>query len=283
MSEILIQAHGPSHDAAVSVKPKQDSKNLEASFVPMEAGSFDIIASYNQQNIDGSPFQIQVIDPSKCQFLGDPPTTMHVGIAEEVIVKTRGAGEGKVGCSISAPDQTPTDILSSELEDKGEDTICIQLQPKALGKAEVQVTFSSHPIPRSPFTVNICDASKCSLQGLNLGDEDHIVGEPVNFSVSTVDAGEGKLDVKPRGTSALYSPNITSQGSVHDVSFTPWEVGPHQLEVLWEGVHIPGSPASINIRPAPDINACSATGSGLKRGIAGQTNTFKILSPVAYR
>lgn len=279
-SEITVQAHGPKSDAAVSIKPKGDDQNLTASFVPMEAGSYDIIASYNGQNIQGSPFQLQVADPSKCQLLGDPPATLQVGVAEEVVVKTIGAGGGKLGCSIDTPGESASDVVSSTLDDKGGDTYGIKLEPKSLGKAKVLVTWAEHDIPHTPFTVNVCDASQCSFQGLaGDDDEEHIVGNPVTFTVNTEGAGEGQLEVKPRGTSAIYTPTITSNGPEHEVSFTPWEVGPHQVEMLWEGTQIPGSPAPLEIRAAPDINACSATGAGLKRAIAGQPNTFKILSP----
>ena len=277
-SEIAIHAHGPKSDAAVSMKPKPDSSNLMASFIPMEAGSYDIIASYNGQNIQGSPLQLQVADPSQCQIFGDLPTTLQVGVVDEVVVKTRGAGGGKLGYGIDTLDETASAVMSSSLEDRGEDTYVIKLDPTELGKAKVLVTWAGHDIPNTPFTVNVCDASQCSFEGL-ASDEEHIVGNPVTFSVSTEGAGEGSLEVKPRGTSALYTPTIVSTDSTHEVSFTPWEVGPHHVEVLWEGTHIPGSPASLEIRAAPDVNACSGTGAGLKRGITEQPNTFTILSP----
>ena len=277
-NEIAVQAHGPKTAAAVSMKSNQDSANITASFVPMEAGSYDIIASYSGQNIQGSPFQLQVADPAKCVFLGDPPTSLQVGVAEEVVVKTNGAGNGKLGCSIDTQGEAESDIVASSLEDKGGDTYTIKLEPKELGKAKVIVTWAGHNITQSPFTINVCDPTKCSLSGLN-GDEEYMVGQPVSFTVNTSGAGDGKLEAQPRGASALYTPNISSHGDNHDVSFTPWEVGKHQVEVMWEGSHIPGSPVPLEIRAAPDVNACSATGDGLKRGITGKTNTFKILSP----
>ena len=279
-ADIAIQAHGPKSDAAVSIKPQPDSSNLMASFVPMEAGSYDIIASYSGQNIQGSPFQLHVADSTKCQFLGNLPGTLHVGVAEEVVVKTIGAGDGKLGCSIARSDESSSDVVSVTLEDKGGDTYGIKLEPQSLGTATVQVTWAEHDIPSSPFTVKVCDASQCSFTGLTGEEgEEHVVGNPVTFTVSTEEAGEGELEVKPHGTSAQYSPTITSTGTQHEVSFTPWEVGAHQIEIFWEGSHIPGSPAPLEIRAAPDINACSATGAGLKRGIAEKPNTFKILSP----
>lgn len=272
-ADIAVQAHGPKSSPAVSMKPSQDGSILTASFVPMEAGSYDIIASYNGQNIQGSPFQLHVADPTKVMFLGDLPATMQVGVAEEVVVKTREAGDGKLSCSVDSGD-----TISTTLEDVGGDTYQIKLEAKQLGKASVNVKWAERDIPQSPFTVNVCDASQCSFSGLE-GEEDRIVGSPVAFTITTANAGKGKLEVKPHGTSAQYSPSITSAGDDHEVTFTPWEVGSHQVEILWEGVHIPGSPAPLEIRVAPDINACSATGVGLKRGIAQKPNTFKILSP----
>lgn len=277
--EISVQAHGPKSAAAVSLKPNPEAGgSLLASFVPMEAGSYDIIASYNGENIQGSPFQLQVADPAKCQFLGGPPGTLQVGVVEEVVVKTRGAGDGKLGCSVDEMGTTESDVVSCSLEDNGEDTYTIRLEPKQLGKAKLMVTWAGRDIAQSPITLNVSNASQCSISGLG-DEEEHIVGKLVQFTVNTAGAGEGNLLVKPRGASALYTPNIESSDTEHNVSFTPWEVGEHSVEVLWEGAHVPGSPLSLDIRAAPDANACSATGSGLKRGIAGRPNTFRVLSP----
>ena len=277
-SHIHINTDGPSSDVAVSIKPKKDSPNLVATFIPMEAGSYDILASYNGQNIQGSPLELMVADPSKCLFLGDPPSTLQVGQTEEVIVKTQGAGEGKMACTIEAAGQSATPVLSSSLKDQGSNTYGITLNPKSIGEAMISVTWAGHPIPRSPFHVTICDASKCSMEGLE--DAELVVGKPVTFTVSSAGAGDGKFEVKPQGPSALYSPSVTDKGNEkQEVSFTPWEVGAHEVEVLWGGAQIPKSPVSLSVRAAPDVTACSATGQGLKNGILGKPNALKILSP----
>ena len=278
-TEIAVQAHGPKSAVAVSLKSDTENGSLLASFVPMEAGCHDIIASYGGENIQGSPFQLQVADPAKCQILGEPPPSLQVGVPEEVVVKTRGAGDGKLGCSVDGLESSDGDlVMAASLEDKGEDTYSICLEPQRLGQAKVSVKWAGRDIAQTPFTVNVCDASQCSISGLGEAEE-YVVGKPVSFSVSTSGAGHGKLEVQPRGASALYTPSITSSGTDHKVSFTPWEVGPHKVEVLWEGANIPGSPVKLEVHPELDVNACSVTGPGLKRGIAGQPNTFKILSP----
>lgn len=75
--DIRVTAHGPSADVKVSLKPK-GPYSLEATFVPTEAGSYDVMAMYNDENIDGSPVTLPVADPTKCSVFGDIPCDMQV-------------------------------------------------------------------------------------------------------------------------------------------------------------------------------------------------------------
>lgn len=80
--EIHVTAHGPSADVKVSLTPKEgglgEGAGLEASFVPTEAGNYEVMGVYNDQNIAGSPFSLPVADPSKCSMFGDVPSEMQV-------------------------------------------------------------------------------------------------------------------------------------------------------------------------------------------------------------
>ena len=277
--EIRVSAHGPSSDINVTLTPK-DNGNLDASFVPTEAGSYEIFAVYSGEHIQGSPFSLKVADPSKCQVLGDLPTTLQVGQSETIVVKTRGAGIGKLTCTFDDTEKSTTPIIASDIEEQNTETFEVKLLPNEIGEALVELKWAGNFIPQSPFRVSICDASKCSVTGEGLTSGEGKVGEPVEFTISTKGAGNSKPVVKPRGPSAQYSPEIKdNDDDTYNASFTPWEVGPHKVDVLWGGEHVPGSPFSMNITPAPDANTCSATGKGLKRAIAGQPTKFTILSP----
>lgn len=276
--EIKVKAHGPSSDINVSLSSK--GKNLEATFVPTESGSYEIFAVYQGNHIQGSPFSLPCADPSKCQVFGDIPSCLQVGEPQAMVVKTRGAGVGKLTCSFDETDDSSTPLISSSLEDKGEDTQEVTLEPKAIGEALVDIKWSGRSIPSSPFKVDICDASKCTVSSDALESGEGKVGEPVSFTVDSKDAGSAKLTVHPRGPTANYSPEIKeSDDDTHDISFTPWEVGPHLVDVMWGGAHVPGSPFSMNVTAVPDANTCSATGNGLKRAIAQVPTSFTILSP----
>lgn len=276
--EIKVTAHGPSSDIGVSLKPKKGGM-IEASFVPTESGQYEILAVYNDQNIQGSPFSLGVADPSKCQILGDPPTTLNVAQPKEVIVKTQGAGVGKLTCTFDETSETSTPLIEGEVVEKGSDTFEVELMPKGIGDAVVEFKWAGEFISRSPFRVSICDASKCTVDGEELTSGLGRVGEPVAFTINTKGAGNAKPEVVPRGPTAQYSPEVKEKGDgLYSVSFTPWEVGPHKVDVIFGDAHIPGSPFSMNVTSI-DATACSATGRGLKHAIAGKPTSFSILSP----
>ena len=275
-SEIKVKAHGPSSD--IEVKVSAARQGLDATFIPTEGGSYEVFAIYNDDHIQGSPFSLKVADPSKCQILGDLPADLQVGEPSDFIVKTRGAGFGKLTCS--AADASDEAIISSEMEDKDNDTQEVTLQPKAIGEAQIEVKWAGENIPQSPFPVNICDAKKCSVEGDALINGIGTVGEAVTFTIKANNAGSGLPLVKARGPTAQYTLDIVDKGNEkYKASFTPWEVGPHKIDVLWGGGHVNNSPFSMNIMAAPDANNCSATGVGLKRAIAGKPTEFTILAP----
>lgn len=279
-NEIKVMAHGPSSDIPVTLSAKRGSSNLHANFVPTEAGSYEVFASYAGEHIQGSPFSLPVADPSKCQVFGDLPSKLQVDQPEEFVVKTRGAGIGKLTCTFGDSGEASTPLISSEVTEKENETFEVKLNPKAIGETVVDLKWAGEFVSQSPFRVNICDASKCSVTGDALMSGKGRVGEPVNFVVSTKGAGNSKPDIKPRGPSAMYSPEIRDNGNdTYNVSFTPWEVGPHKVDVLWGRAHVPKSPFSMNVIPAPDANTCSATGKGLKQAIAGKLTSFTILAP----
>lgn len=274
--DIRISAHGPSADVKVNLKPK-GKYGIEAVFVPTEAGSYDVMAMYHDENITGSPFTLPVADPSKCSIFGDIPNDMQVGEEEALTVKARDAGLAKLTCSFNGAASTP--VMDAEVTEQDNQQYEVKLVPKKIGSAKVNLKWANVDIPRTPFDVNVCDASKVSVSGP--GDEGR-VGDPVSFKVNTKEdkCGSGFLKVVPRGPSANYNTEVRNNGDgTHDVSFVPWEVGPHKIEVKFGGSAVPKSPFLMNIVSAPDAKTCSASGKGLKRAVAGEMTSFQILSP----
>jgi filamin len=276
--EIAVSAHGPSADVKVNLKPK-GPYGLEATFVPTEPGSYDVMAMFQDEHIAGSPFTLPVADPSKCSIFGDIPADMQVGKEDTLSVKARDAGLANLTCSFDDKGNLTGPIMEGEVTEQENQQYDVKLIPKQIGSTTVHFKWASVDVPRSPFNVNVCDASKASISG---AEKEGRVGEPVTFKVAADEkkCGSGQLKVVPRGPSANYDPDIKKNGDgTHSITFVPWEVGPHKVSVEYGGAKVPKSPLSMNIVAAPDAKTCSAAGKGLKRAVAGETTSFQILSP----
>ena len=274
--KLVAIAHGPSADINVDVSEKGDGTYV-ASFVPIEPGAYEVFVECAGSHVSGSPFTVQVADPSKCQVLGDVPSVVQAGCSEEFVVKTRGAGAGNVDVLLNGLKEHPS--LECKVENQGLDTYAITLTGRKTEEVDVEVQWGGYSIPQCPFKVSVCDATQCKAFGQTLMAKKGRAGEAITFTVVTFHAGKAKLVVKPKGPSAQYNVEIReTKESTYEVTFTPWEIGGHKVNVLWGNAHIPKSPFDINIENPMDSNVCNATGEGLKHAIANQPATFTIIS-----
>lgn len=112
-----------------------------------------------------------------------------------------------------------------------------------------------HPLP-SPLQV------KAFGPGLKGG----LVGNPAEFTIDTKGAGTGGLGLTVEGpTEAKIECSDNGDGTC-SVSYLPTEPGDYVVNILFEEVHIPGSPFKADIQMPFDPSKVVASGSGLKRG-----------------
>ena len=258
--EVKITMQGPKKDPVVSIEPF-DAKSVAVKFIPPDPGNYTVFGLYTGANIPGSPYTIQAADPSKLQMLGQVPTALQVKESEEVFFKSFGVGPGRLLAKSSQGRTLDADFIVSE-----SDSYFFKLNPKEVGDAKVNVTWSGLSIPQSPFKFSVCDASKASAYGKHLTTKEGKVGEPFEMTVQGRYAGNVKPRIVPKG--ATTTPHVEleeqSQGTFK-AQFIPYEVGIHEIEIYWGKSQIPGSPFEADISPAANASMCSAYGEGLKR------------------
>lgn len=84
-----VTAKGPTTEPTASLSPANYG-DFTASFVPTEAGEFQVSTMLQGEEVSGSPFILQVVDPAKCQIVGDLPEQLQVrnGVpSNELLVK----------------------------------------------------------------------------------------------------------------------------------------------------------------------------------------------------
>ncbi|XP_074428063.1 filamin-C-like [Larus michahellis] len=247
------------------------------SYVPALPGRYTSTVRYGGDEIPCSPFRCLAVpagDASKCLVtvsigghglgacLGP---TIQIGEETVITVDAKAAGQGKVTCKVSTPDGAELDVDVVENHDGTFDIFYTAPEP---GKYVITIRFGGEHVPNSPFHVLATDEPPATAENLR----------PFNLVIPfTVQKGEITGEVRmPSGKTAR--PNITDNkdGTV-TVRYAPTEKGLHEMDIRYDGNHIPGSPLQFYV-DAINPRHVSAYGPGLSHGMVNKPCTFTIVT-----
>eukprot|EP00118_Oscarella_pearsei_P028822 m.3022 g.3022 ORF g.3022 m.3022 type:complete len:1777 (+) comp9010_c0_seq1:150-5480(+) len=250
---------------------------------PDHPGEYKVFIRFGFQHVPKSPFTVRVsadvAAAGKCRAEGPgiEGTGLVVGEPAEFWVHTAGAGRGKLDVGVRGR----FGVIDCDVKDEGNGTYKVVYLPEKEGEHHVSVRWGGSHIPGSRFKVNInvpTDASKCKAQGPGLNPAGVKYGVPAKFSVKTKGAGPGQLVVKAINTkTATEMPVETKEGrdGTYSVVYSPDEPGPYEIDVTYDGEHIPDSPFKV---PVADASRVTVTGPGL-----GEGETVKVNEPLEYQ
>ncbi|NXG53435.1 FLNA protein, partial [Psilopogon haemacephalus] len=270
------------------------------SYVPDLPGRYTITIKYGGDEIPASPFRILAVpsgDASKCLVTGTClGPTIQIGEETVITVDAKAAGQGKVTCKVSTPDGAELDVDVVENHDGTFDIYYTAPEP---GKYVITIRFGGEHVPNSPFHVMVGGpgggggprgawevmvgaVASGDLGGLSRQRDGIVVGtmnlRPFNLVIPfTVQKGEITGEVRmPSGKTAR--PNITDNkdGTV-TVRYAPTEKGLHEMDIRYDGNHIPGSPLQFYV-DAINPRHVSAYGPGLSHGMVNKPCTFTIVT-----
>ena len=207
-------------------------------YKPDKAGNYVVNVQYSGQEVESSPFFVEVCDPEAVRAFGPGLEKATAQEEAEFTVDATKAGEGALGLEITGP--ADCEINCKESSQGLFNVTYIAPRP---GIYHVHLKFADKEIPGSPFEV-LCerpppDASKCIVSGLE---------NPGSFTVDCKDAGgSGLLEV---GASGAYVPvefvSVKHNGDyTFSVSYDIPEPGETIISVKWHGQHLAGSPFSV--------------------------------------
>ncbi|XP_077400550.1 filamin-C isoform X3 [Vanacampus margaritifer] len=260
------------------------------SYVPDMAGRYTITIKYGGDEIPYSPYRIHAAptgDASKCLVTvsigGHGPgsgvgPTIQIGEETVITVDAKAAGKGKVTCKVSTPDGAELDV---DVVENADGTFDIYYTAPEPGKYVITIRFGGEHIPNSPFHVLTCN--RCLTPSRQATNDPTI---PVNgmeavlrpFSLVipfTVQTGEITGEVRmPSGRTARPHIADNKDGTV-TVKYSPSERGLHEMDIKYDGQHIPGSPLQFFV-DAINSGHVTAYGPGLSHGVANAPATFTI-------
>lgn len=272
----------------VSFSPSSSVKDFEiidnydysqtVRYTPVQQGELTILVKFGGDPIAKSPFSVGVaapLDLSKVT-LDNLEGRVEVDKEQQFSVDTKGAGgQGALEVVVLSPSQRA--VPCKVEQDSKSGVTRVRYTPKEEGVHSVNVSYDGHPVPGSPFPVEAQlppDPSKVKAFGPGL--KGGLVGNPAEFTIDTKGAGTGGLGLTVEGpTEAKIECSDNGDGTC-SVSYLPTEPGDYVVNILFEEVHIPGSPFKADIQMPFDPSKVVASGSGLKRGKVGETNVVNV-------
>uniref|UniRef100_A0A3Q4HHD8 Filamin B n=1 Tax=Neolamprologus brichardi TaxID=32507 RepID=A0A3Q4HHD8_NEOBR len=248
-------------------------------YTPAQQGELTILVKFGGDPIAKSPFTVGVaapLDLSKVT-VDNMDGRVEVNQEQQFMVDTKGAGgQGHLVVELLSPSQQAVPCKVEPQPGKA-DVSLVCYTPTKEGVYAVNVSYDGHPIPGSPFPVEAHlppDPSKVKAFGPGL--KGGLVGNPAEFTIDTKGAGTGGLGLTVEGpTEAKIECSDNGDGTC-SVSYLPTEPGDYLVNILFENVHIPGSPFRADIQMPFDPSKVVASGSGLKRAKVGETSVVNV-------
>uniref|UniRef100_A0A3Q2DPS8 Filamin-B-like n=1 Tax=Cyprinodon variegatus TaxID=28743 RepID=A0A3Q2DPS8_CYPVA len=248
-------------------------------YTPVQQGEMTIVVTFGGDPISSSPFTVGVAAPLNLSKISVDGLDSRVEVDEEqqFMVDTKGAGgQGQLEVEVLGPSQQAVPCKAEPQPGKADVTL-VRYTPTEEGVYAVNVTYDGHPVPGSPFSVEAQlppDPSKVKAFGPGL--KGGLVGDPAEFTIDTKGAGTGGLGLTVEGpTEAKIECSDNGDGTC-SVSYLPTEPGDYLVNILFENVHIPGSPFRADIQMPFDPSKVLASGSGLKKAKVGEISVLNV-------
>ncbi|XP_029007336.1 filamin-B isoform X2 [Betta splendens] len=248
-------------------------------YTPVQHGEMTVTVKFGGDPIAKSPFTVGVAPPLDLSKVNVDNLDGRVEVAKEQQFKvgTKGAGgQGQLEVAVLSPSQRAVPCKVERQPSKA-DVSLVRYTPTEEGVHAVNVSYDGHPVPGSPFPVEAQlppDPSKVKAFGPGL--KGGLVGNPAEFTIDTKGAGTGGLGLTVEGpTEAKIECSDNGDGTC-SVSYLPTEPGDYLVNILFEDVHIPGSPFRADIQMPFDPTKVVASGLGLKGAKVGETSVVNV-------
>ncbi|KAM8931054.1 filamin-B isoform 2-T2 [Pelodytes ibericus] len=249
----------------------QDNKDgtYAVTYVPLFAGMYTLSMKYGGEPVPKFPARVKVdpsVDTSKIKVFGPGvegkevfrEATTNFTVDARPLTKT---GGNHVKTKIGNPSGAATDCT---VNDNGDGTYEVEYTPFEKGVHAVKVTYDDEAVPNSPFKVGVTDGcfpSRVSAQGPGL--KEALTNKPNAFSVITRGAGIGGLGITVEGPSESKMSCKDNKDGSCSVEYTPYTPGEYDVNITYDGEHIPGSPFKIPANDVVDPSKVKIIGPGL--------------------
>nr|KAI8751172.1 filamin-B [Biomphalaria glabrata] len=151
--------------------------------------------------------------------------------------------------------------------------INVEYVPREMGIYTIRTEISGMPIKGSPFSVRTFDPNLVKLVKIKQG----IVGVPCKFNVDASEAGDGTLEITVSHNGQNIPNNALAIGkNRYECSFIGHQPGTYKVNVLYNNLHVNGSPYNVNI---VDVGGIRLLGDNWNLVSCNKKASFNLVSP----
>lgn len=207
--------------------------NVRVSCRFKEVGPHSIDVFVNDQPIGERKMQT-VIDPLNGAQLVSEPKREIVGEQTELKILIDSGVESQVDVIIEGPDREENEVLMKKVSETLWSAVWT---PKVEGEHELSIFVAGEQIPGSPFQIHVLDPAAVRVVGLKNAP----VGVEQQFSVDYTNSGATIATVEVRhGEQPIPTTVKKVKPGLLLCTFTPFVDGPHQIDVIIDGVPLTG-------------------------------------------
>ena len=235
---------------AVATKvSKTEPDKYSVSFTPPSVDDYSLSVLWSGENVNKSPFRINLLPPDINKLVIDGP---HV--PEDILEPTRlyvdttGAGNGKLTGSVEGNLHGFSDVQVKEIEPNKFE---VSFVPPGADYYKMDVKWGGKSVIGAPFDINLNPARADEVIIVEPPTAMLEAGQAIGICFDTSRAGRGELTATTTGQRIGVIPTKVSQRSKdkYDVRFAPPEPDIFNVDVLWAGQHVKGSPFTVNLMP----------------------------------
>eukprot|EP00117_Sycon_ciliatum_P023870 scpid7460/ scgid0352/ Filamin-C; ABP-280-like protein; ABP-L; Actin-binding-like protein; Filamin-2; Gamma-filamin len=255
----------------LDVEPMPNSNGkYKLSFVPDDAGTYNVTATHAGHAIPKVPFALGSVDPTKVKVSGDGLDGGRVNEMLPIDVDAREAGPGGLNLGLEGPGQAQADVV-----DNKDGTFRINFVPSTAGEYRFNMKFADEEVPGTPFRIPVRNIKNAKVSGLDKAP--YYVGEEICATVDTRKAGPPDTPVTARVQSPSggdFEPDVEMPAKGYSkVKFVPEEPGVYELNLGLLGEDLEDMPAKLEVS---DPSRCEINKGGLECACVGEPVFFTV-------
>ena len=219
------------------------------SFTPPSVDDYSLSVLWSGDNVNKSPFRINLLPPDPSKLVVDGPHVPEdILEATRLYIDTTGAGNGKLTGTVEGNLHGFSNVVIKEVQPNRFE---VSFVPPGADYYKLDVKWGGQSIPGAPFDINLNPARAEEVVIAEPPTAMLEAGQAIGICFDTSRAGRGELTAITSGQRIGQIPTKVSERSKdkYDVRFAPPEPDIYNVDVMWAGQHVKGSPFTVNLMP----------------------------------